>query len=945
MALVGGFAALGLAALFVLLAAFQDDFILGAGFAIAGVMAFFGAWLIVAAAPWATEQPAYSRWLHKLWELPFIASLGAFMLWVRLLPYNALVGSGRSFFIGTDPFYHYREVLGITRAFPFVPRWDPWTFYPNGTSTGQFGSLYDWVCAAFIVATQGRGASEAYVQLVLGVYPAILGCLIVIPFYFLAKKLVGTPGAIVGAITIALLPGEFLIRSIAGYSDHHVAEALTCLIGILGVYVAATRGHASGENFFTKRGAWPWTILGGLALALNFYVWQPAILFLAILTLWLTVVILLEDGKGGDARGYAFGGALAFAVTGLLMLPVVETTTLGEFNTYGILHPIASFAAAIWLVGVHFAARATRARGLSPWVVPGVVVGAGIVGYLAIVLFLSNLYSSVLWGLSWVTGFGVQRTTFTIAEARQAQFFCQGDTQEFSCLATDFGATAPIAVFILIAVAVWVFIKRRPADILLLIWSFMIFQATRTQIRFSYYLALNIALLIAWLAARVAEATGLEAALSGREVDKQAPTRGVKGRKTRVAEKSASEARAWQFAAVAAVFVIVLPGNVLATDSQRPAWTSANIRGADGDLQMWMLGLDWMRNNTPDAGVDLGLVAQKPAEGELYDYPPQTYGVLTWWDYGHWIQTIAQRPPVANPFQQAAPFAAKYFTERNPDVAETLLDDWVGGKGPVRYVMIDDAIAAGKWGAITVWAHSQNASRAQWAGGQYIMTKTFQGPDGPKELPTYGPEYRESMMGRLYDDDANGLSHYRLVWEYPAPIVFGNVATDDGRLSCLHEGIDQSCSNSVDPNEVAAEPHVNYIRGRNGGLVYDAFIASPLKIFERVEGARLVGTATPGARVQAAVQLTVDNGFNRGYPDGSGSFVHTVTTTAGPDGKFEIVFPYATTGDLGAQNGGTNTIVRPAANSLVIVAGPGVNAKYSVSEAAVLEGLTVQALS
>ena len=895
----------------------------------------------------AEPRPWWKRAL--VWEVPFVAALGAFMFWVRMLPYKAVVGSGRAYYIGTDPFYHYRETLGIVRAFPRVPRWDPWTFYPIGTGTGQFGSLFDWTAAAYVVLTQGKDASEAYVQTVLGVFPAVLGALLIVPFYFLAKRLLGTAGAIVASITLALLPGEFLVRSLAGYSDHHVAEALFCLVSMLGVYVAATRGHdarAAIRNWREPRGygkAIVFGVLGGVGLAANVYAWPPALLFLVVLTVWLTIVILLEDGRGGDGTGYAFGGSVAFVVAALLLAPAVETTFLGEFNTYGLLHVVLSLGAAAWLWVVHLTSRWTRSRGWSPWVVPAIIVGLALLGFVVLQTALATTYANFLWGLSWVTGIGVQRTTLTIAEARRAQFFCTADTREFSCLGTDFGIVGPLSIFILAGLAVWVLLKRRREDILLLLWSLVIVRATQTQIRFSYYLALNLALLVGWLAARIAEFTSLET----REPAPAAPA-AARGRKTRKAVATERRARPWQAAVVAAVLLLVLPGNVFATDRGHPGWQIAKSVGADGDLVLWMDGLDWMRAHTPDAGVDLSLVVDRPPAGQLYDYPSNSYGVLSWWDYGHWIETVAQRPPVANPFQQAAPFASLWFTERDPAVAEKRLECWARGyeqldacdlsrasKGPVRYVWIDDAMATGKYGAITVWANAQNASRDRWADGQYREVRSFSTPSGEKALVAPGPEWRESMMARLYDDDADGLSHYRLVYEHHDYYALGSAAYDEKNIACFHEpmGGGGGC-----PVNLPGEAFTGYQQGTavpaDDAWAFDLKAISRLKLFERVPGARLVGAAQPGQEVVVRAVVAVQQ-------DGSDvrQFVHTVHATAGPDGRFEVVFPYANADNVSVKDGGTDAITRVL--GIEVTAGAS-RASVTVPERAVLHGDRVE---
>ena len=899
--------------------------------------------------------PPLHRRLLRLWEVPFIAALASFMFWVRMLPYQALVTAERAYFVGTDPFYHYRETLGIVRAFPRVPRWDPWTYYPNGTGTGQFGSLFDWTAAAWVVLTQGRDASEAYVQQVLGAYPAVLGAVLIVPFYFLAKRLLGTAGAVVASVTLALLPGEFLIRSIAGYSDHHVAEALFALVSIFAVVVATDRGHRAREALRDwrdargYRGALAFGVLGGVALALNYYAWPPALLFTAILTTWLTVVVLLENAKPeGDARGFVFGAGVSFVVSSLLMAPAVEDVFLGSFNTFGILHVVAGFAATAWLAGVHAASRAARARGLPGWSVPAGIAGLAVVGFLGVKYGMPVTYNSLLWGLTWVTGFGVQRTMLTIAEARQAAFFCTADTSTQSCLATDFGFVPQVSFLVLVALAGWVLWKRRRADILLLLWSLVVFRATDTQIRFSYYLALNMALLLGWVAARAAEATGLERAHAdeGDEPTRHVPVRaaapGKGGRRTRKAQERAPASVAIQLAAVGAVLLVVLPGNVFANGIAQPGWESVRFGGPDAELKVWMDGLDWMRVSTPDAGVDLAAIVEAPPPGETYDYPPETYGVLSWWDYGHWIQTVAQRPPVANPFQQAAPFASLWFTERDPARAEEMLTEWERGQGPVRYVVIDDEMATGKYGAITVWANSQNASRDRWADGSYRAGATYSLDGRGLTVQTVGPQYLESMMGRLYDQDALGLSHYRLVWEHPEYSAIGSVAADDGQLRCLHDLIpSRSCPIGIGNEHFQAWRPGAAVRLGEDANAYDLLVASRLKVFERVEGARLVGTAEPGALVTASVALMVEQPDGRVRNTGwqGQPLVHEVRATAGPDGTFELTFPYSTADPVPPAEGGTAGIVR--AQGPVLVTAGASSAQVDVPDRAVLDGLDV----
>lgn len=81
----------------------------------------------------------------------------------------------------------------------------------------------------------------------------------------------------------------------------------------------------------------------------------------------------------------------------------------------------------------------------------------------------------------------------------------------------------------------------------------------------------------------------------------------------------------------------------------------------------WYNTCIWVRENTPE-GAD--------------------YGVLSWWDYGHWIIRIAHRAPVSSPTYQDPPVGSRFFTVGELDELN------------IRYVIIDEKMLAGKWYAI-----------------------------------------------------------------------------------------------------------------------------------------------------------------------------------------------------------------------------------------------------
>src|SRR5512145_68159 len=118
----------------------------------------------------------------------------------------------------------------------------------------------------------------------------------------------------------------------------------------------------------------------------------------------------------------------------------------------------------------------------------------------------------------------------------------------------------------------------------------------------------------------------------------------------------------------------------------------------------WKESLAWMGNNTPETGVDY-LRIYEPA---TFRYPEQSYGVMSWWDYGHMITYIAQRIPNANPFQQGVGGpggAAAFFMAESEESATGILDT-LG----TRYVITDIEMDTTKFPAMATW---YNASRAE----------------------------------------------------------------------------------------------------------------------------------------------------------------------------------------------------------------------------------------
>ena len=171
---------------------------------------------------------------------------------------------------------------------------------------------------------------------------------------------------------------------------------------------------------------------------------------------------------------------------------------------------------------------------------------------------------------------------------------------------------------------------------------------------------------------------------------------------------------------------------------------------ASGDpFQMnsdWRESLDWMANNTPATGVNYFTIYDKNS----FTYPNSSYGVMSWWDYGHMITYIAQRIPNANPFQAGVTGpdgAAAYFMATNESTANTILDH-----DGTRYVITDIEMDTGKFYAMAVWFNTTAAATP------YQMTALVPDQTNPgsyqSKLLNEKPYY-DTMISRLHNFDGS----------------------------------------------------------------------------------------------------------------------------------------------------------------------------------------------
>jgi len=150
--------------------------------------------------------------------------------------YHAVMTTTGVNFQDNDSWYHMRTVHNIAAHFPHQSGFDPYAILPGR----QTSHTEPWdVFIAAIAWVLGFGKPSDWLIDQVGAWlPAILGALLPIPLYFLARRLFGESAARWTAIATAGVPGALVWTSHLGVPDHHVAECLLSVCALVALRAA-----------------------------------------------------------------------------------------------------------------------------------------------------------------------------------------------------------------------------------------------------------------------------------------------------------------------------------------------------------------------------------------------------------------------------------------------------------------------------------------------------------------------------------------------------------------------------------------------------------------------------------------------------------------------------------------------------------------------------------
>ena len=637
----------------------------------------------------------------------FVALFFGVSLFIRAyLPHEQVFSGEYIRFSSIDAYVHMRLIDNLLHNFPTLIDFDPYLLYPSGMSIDNI-HFFDWFLAG-IIWVFGLGSPTPHTIDVIGAFfPAVLGALTVIPVYFIGKELFGRGAGVIAAGLIAILPGEYLGRSILGFTDHHVAETLFSTVAMLFLIMAIKRAQASGLKIQHLRDR-DWKVirkpviyssLAGLSLGIYLVTWVGGLLFVFIILLYFFIHFIIDHMKSNGTDYLLPAGTATFLIA--LIIYVIFVGGTFSSKSASVMPWLSLLIGAAVPTALHFISRRftawkVKSRYYYPASLLGLVVVASLICYAIFPDFVRSVFD--VFNLLAVRTI-IEMQPFLHPQQEWTAELAWGNFNTNLFLFPDTQSLPKWFQWIpglsLISLVILVVNSIRQSDYsknVLIIWSLVMLLATLGQRRFAYYLAVNAALLTGYISWRflkinldihpkvkyfntafaittilllvfvlspnlpkaiVAICAALLIAYIGWQLLQALEIFQVSSPKLRPQtptkirhKKRPSEKPTPNLYYINIAVVIIILFFLVFFPSINPAKAVASeVHYAPPHA--WVNSLAWLKENTPEPFGESNFYYQlyeAPAPGEQYDYPDSAYAVMAWVDYGYWITRIAHRP-------------------------------------------------------------------------------------------------------------------------------------------------------------------------------------------------------------------------------------------------------------------------------------------------------------
>lgn len=835
---------------------------------------------------------AIASWLRQ-WLLPILKKIypavtllliSALSLWLRIFPSWGNVFQNPVKYAADDGVYHMRliENMLLGGHFPHRIFFDPFTYFPYGTYI-HFAPFYEYPLAWFIWLASFGHPTLAIINQIAPFYPPVLGTLAVVVIYFIGKALWGKPTGLVAA-TLAALSSSLLFRSVLGATDHHQAEYLYSSLALLFLILAIIKPQ--GKKFLL------WTILAGISLAIYFLAWKGALMFLLLIFVFIWLYYFLEYLAGRTHNWILQAGVIIFTITLVALSSFFNHPDIVNSRLYNVGY-VASLLGgiAVFLLTGLTGYWLTKKKIHRYWL-PLVLVALAVLGYFIIKLALPSVWAGIIYCLEALNTGMTPYPLIRQLVGEMAPLTIGGAFESFSCL--FYLSFVPLIFFTVSFIN-----HRRPEYLLLTLWFIMtvivsgaIFPAVGLR-RYEYYLAIPVVLFCAFLLVK-----GLKFARAG-----LALWRAQKSAKSGIFLLIGS----WLIIFNIAYFIFYpfplnliepFPGNLPKIILNALGTATGGIMIIEAD---WYETFDWLRNNTPDPGVDYyGQYVEppfNPTTGKVfpYPYPDSAYGILASWDVGHMITYYAHRLPTANPFQlgigkikdeKIVPGEATFFIETDEARAYQIL-----AQLKTRYIIADfqGSYAYSAFPSKPEWVDNSSMDYYAEQNGEMVATDNYDKSMAARLYLLDGREWTPTKKNGQTGTKITALNRCRLVYESK---------TSSASLPSLFKEKDTDLK--------------------------------MVKVFEYVKGAKIEGSAPSGTIITISTKVTTNQ---------KRSFVWQSSATATKDNKFSIVVPYSTDGQKAWEAKGTKMAIFASPYQLKIGK---ISKEIKVSELDIMKGHTIK---
>jgi len=654
-----------------------------------------------------------------------ITLLFGFCIYLRIsVSYEQVFGSEWIKFTGIDAYYYMRQIDNLVHNFPQLNFYDPFMRYPEGYFLNSLNFfMYFLGGTSWII---GLGSPTQHTLDMVAVYfPAIIGSISIIPVYFIGKNLFNRWVGLLAAGSIALFTGEFFNRSVLGFTDRDSLEVLLFALVMMFFIMALknvmqkqlTLGDVRDRNWRKIVKPALYSALAGFFLGIYLITWIGAFIFVLVIVAFLIIQFIADHLKQRNSDYLCFIGTIT------LLIPLLIFAPASPSITYLIPMIIALLVPTVMLV----ISRLFVKRSIKSSYYPIGLVILGLAGIGVFYLISPSLFNETLERA--LHAFMPTDTRMLISEMRPILFPQNDFTLEV--VWNNFTTNFFLSFISLGIIGYHAFKKWQPETVLFFVWSLIALILTLIMRRLELFLAINIAVLNAYLIWRILEYVYTRfiksKAVEALPVTKKERKRALRRRRQQQTISPLNRNFRIGTLGIVVFFLFLFPNITRVLDLSGRVFPAPN--------NAWSESLTWLKENTPEPFEDSEFYY------ESYDipfsYPESAYSVAAWWDYGYWIIRIGHRLPSCDPGGGQRDQIGKLLAAQDENTVDELARDL-----NAQYLIIDNAVAMRKFHAVATYAGRDKED---------FYENYYQIKDGKlSPITLFYPEFYTSLSTRLY---------------------------------------------------------------------------------------------------------------------------------------------------------------------------------------------------